>query len=101
PPTPQEIATLRTLPRGRGSNLNAAIVALVDKGVEQKAIGKALDLSPGAISSRVKLYRQKTVAVGDAETPDTLGATTPAGGLANPTRDPLLGAATRGAKASG
>ncbi|WP_167828541.1 helix-turn-helix domain-containing protein, partial [Streptomyces palmae] len=65
PPTPQEIATLRALPRGRGSNLNAAIVALVDKGVEQKAIGKALGLSPGAISSRVKLYRQKTAAHGD------------------------------------
>ncbi|WP_329834144.1 helicase associated domain-containing protein [Streptomyces sp. BE133] len=58
PPTDAEIAALRALPRQRGNPPAAALLALVDAGVEQKALAHALDTTTSSLSERLKRARE-------------------------------------------
>ncbi|MFE9137972.1 Helicase associated domain protein [Streptomyces sp. NPDC007355] len=53
PPTDEEIAALRALPTQRGKPPAAALLALVEAGVEQKALARALDTTTSALSQRL------------------------------------------------
>ncbi|GAA3233169.1 hypothetical protein GCM10010260_81900 [Streptomyces filipinensis] len=57
PPTDEEIAALRAFPHQRGKALAEALLALVEAGVEQKALAEALALSTSTLSLRLKRAR--------------------------------------------
>ncbi|MFE2528756.1 Helicase associated domain protein [Streptomyces sp. NPDC059382] len=57
PPTDEEIAALRALPHQRGKPYDGALLALVEAGVERKALAKALDVNISTVSLRVKRAR--------------------------------------------
>ncbi|MGW7318293.1 Helicase associated domain protein [Streptomyces sp. NPDC054865] len=58
PPTDEEIAALRAFPHQRGRPFAQALLALVEAGVEQKALAQALDVTTSAISLRLKTARE-------------------------------------------
>lgn len=53
PPTQEEIAALRAFPHQRGKPFAEALLALVEAGVEQRALAKA-DVNTGTLSLRLK-----------------------------------------------
>ncbi|MEU2133816.1 helicase associated domain-containing protein [Streptomyces sp. NPDC018352] len=59
PPTDAEIAALRALPHQRGNPPASALLALVDAGVEQKALAQALGTTTtSSLSQRLKRARE-------------------------------------------
>ncbi|MCX5078756.1 Helicase associated domain protein (plasmid) [Streptomyces sp. NBC_00513] len=57
PPTDEEIAALRAFPHQRGKPFAEALLALVEAGVEQKALAEALDVRTSTLSLRIKRAR--------------------------------------------
>ncbi|MGW2181283.1 Helicase associated domain protein [Streptomyces sp. NPDC001732] len=68
PPTDEEITALLALPQQRGKPPATALLALVEAGVEQKALATALDMSPSALNNRITKARTPTPARPDAFT---------------------------------
>lgn len=63
PPTQEEIAALRAFPHQRGKPFAEALLALVEAGVEQKALAEALALNTSTLSQRLKRARTNVYAV--------------------------------------
>ncbi|MGW1189259.1 Helicase associated domain protein [Streptomyces sp. NPDC002559] len=68
PPTDEEVTALLALPKQRGKPPATALLALVEAGVEQKALATALNMTPSALNSRIAKARNPTPARPDAFT---------------------------------